>query len=126
MLDRWERVMVDAVIERVESGAGSARAGCAGCSGWRGTVDDLLGIELAVRDWSRRDAGVAERVRRVDNRRMAYMRGLFGELFADPADVEMRCLMVMSLFVGNHHIAAEHGRRTRSAVMKDTLRWLLS
>ena len=100
--------------------------GCAGCSGWRPRSTTRWASSSLIRDWARRDAGVAERLRRVDNRRMDYLRGLFGELFADPADVEMRCLMVMSLFVGNHHIAAEHGERTRSAVMKDTLRWLLS
>jgi hypothetical protein len=69
---------------------------------------------------------VAERVRRVDNRRMAYLRGLFSELHDDPADIEMRCFVVLAIFVGNHHIAADHGRRTRSAVMKDTLAWLLA
>ncbi len=126
MLDRWEHAMVDAVIERVESGGGDAKARLRRLFGLAATVDDQMGIELAVRDWARRDPDVAERLRRVDNRRMAYLRGLFGELFTDPADVEMRCLMVMSLFVGNHHIAAEHGKRTRSAVLKDTLRWLLS
>lgn len=126
MLDRWERVMVDAVIDEVESRGGDAASRLRRLFGLGASVDDLLDIELAIRDWSRRDAGVAERVRRVDNRRMDYLRGLFGELFPDPNEVEVRCFMVMSLFVGNHHIAAEHGKRTRSAVLKDTLRWLLS
>jgi AcrR family transcriptional regulator len=126
MLDRWERVMVDAVIDEVESRGGDAASRLRRLFGLGVSADDLLDIELAIRDWSRRDAGVAERVRRVDNRRMDYLRGLFGELFPDPAEVEVRCFVVMALFVGNHHIAAEHGRRTRPAVMKDTLRWLLS
>ena len=126
MLDRWERVMVDAVIDEVESRGGDAASRLRRLFGLGRSVDDLLEIELAIRDWSRRDAGVAERVRRVDNRRMDYLRGLFGEIFPDPGEVEVRCFVVMSLFIGNHHIAADHGRRTRSAVMKDTLRWLLS
>jgi AcrR family transcriptional regulator len=126
MLDRWERVMVDAVIDEVESRGGDAASRLRRLFGLGRSVDDLLEIELAIRDWSRRDARAAERVRRVDNRRMDYLRSLFGELFPDPGAVEVRCFVVMSLFIGNHHIAADHGRRTRSAVMKDTLRWLLS
>ncbi len=126
MLDRWERVMVDAVIEEVESRGGDAASRLRRLFGLGASVDDLLEIELAIRDWSRRDPAVAERVRRVENRRMDYLRSLFGELFADPGEVEVRCFVVMSLFVGNHHIAADHGRRTRSAVMRDTLRWLVS
>ena len=126
MLDRWERVMVDAVIDEVESRGGDAASRLRRLFGLGGSVDDLLEIELAIRDWSRRDAGVAERVRRVDHRRLDYLRSLFGEIFPDPGEVEVRCFAVMSLFIGNHHIAADHGRRTRSAVMKDSLRWLLS
>jgi len=126
MLDRWEHVMVDDVIERVDAGGGDAAARLRRLFGLGASVDDLLAIELAIRDWARRDADVAARVLRVDNKRMDYMRGLFGELFSDPADVERRCFVVMAIFVGNHHIAAQHGRRTRSAVLKDTLRWVLS
>jgi AcrR family transcriptional regulator len=125
MLDRWEHVMVDEVIERVEAGGGDARTRLRRLFGLGASVDDLLAIELAIRDWARRDPSVAERVGRVDNRRMDYLRGLFGELYDDPADVEMRCFVVLAIFVGNHHIAADHGRRSRSAVMKDVVRWVM-
>jgi AcrR family transcriptional regulator len=124
MLDRWEQVMVDAVIERVDAGAGDARARLRRLFRLAASVEKLLDVELAIRDWARRDPGVAERVRRVDNRRMSYLRQLFGALYDDPADVEVRCLLVMSLFIGNHFIAAGHGGRTRSAVLKDAVRWL--
>ena len=125
MLDRWEHVMVDAVIEQVESKGGDAAARLRRLFGLGASVDELLSIELAIRDWARRDDAVAERVLRVDNKRMDYMRGLFGELYPDPDDVERRCFVVLTLFIGNHHIAAEHGRRTRSAVMKDVIRWVM-
>jgi len=124
MLDRWEQVMVDSVIERVEAGGGDARARLRRLFGLASSVADLLDIELAIRDWARRDPGVAERLRRVDNRRMDYMRGLFGALYDDPDDVEVRCLLVLSLFIGNHFIAADHGARTRAEVLDLTVRWL--
>jgi hypothetical protein len=37
---------------------------------------ELLPIDLAVRDWTRRDRSVAKRLRRVDNRRLEYLRSL--------------------------------------------------
>src|SRR5438552_789586 len=72
MLDAWERVMIDEVIERLEGEGGDARAklrrlfALASSSEARG----LLKIDLAIRDWARRDKAVARRLRRVDNRRL--------------------------------------------------------
>jgi len=120
MLDAWERAMIDEVIERVESEAGDARAklrrlfALASSSRARG----LLKADLAVRDWSRRDKAVARRLRRVDNRRMDYMRSLFGEFCPDGDEVEVRCMVAMSLFVGSPFVAADHGARSRADVMR--------
>jgi AcrR family transcriptional regulator len=127
MLDAWERVMIDEVIERVEGEGGDARAklgrlfALASSSG-----RDLLKIELAIRDWARRDKAVAKRLRRIDNRRMEYMRSLFGDFCPDEDDVEVRCFLDFSLFIGNHFIAADHGARSRADVMKLALTRLLA
>jgi len=120
MLDEWERVMVDEAIERVEGGGGDARAKLhrlfelAGSRGLR----HLLEVDLAVRDWSRRDKAVAKRLRRVDNRRMDYMRSLFGAFCSDEEEVESRCMVAFSLFVGSSFVAADHGARSRAEVVR--------
>jgi hypothetical protein len=44
---------------------------------------------------------------------------------ADDEDVEVRCILAFSLWIGNHFIAAEHGARSRADVVKRALRWLL-
>jgi hypothetical protein len=75
---------------------------------------DQLKIDLAIRDWARRDKAVARPLRRVDNRRMDYMRTLFRGFCRDEDDVEARCVLVMGLFVGTPFIAADHGGRTRA------------
>jgi AcrR family transcriptional regulator len=130
-LETWERLSIDAAIERVESEGGDARARL-----WRLFVlastrgDDLtrlvLRTDLAVRDWARREPAVAERLRRVDNRRMDYMRSLFGAFCPDEDDVETRCMVAISLFIGNYFIAADHGARGRAEVMEHALRRLLA
>ena len=118
MLDAWERLVVDEVIERVDSGGGDARAKLRRLSGLAGSSRDLMKIELAVRDWARRDKAVAKRLRRVDNRRMEYMRSLFGAFCPDDDEVEARCLVFYSLWIGSHFIAADHGSRSRADVLK--------
>ena len=119
MLDTWEHAMVDEVIDRVEGEAGDARGklrrlfSLASASEIRG----LMGIELAVRDWARREPTVGERLRRVDNRRIEYMRSLFGAFCTDEGDIEARCLLAFSLWIGNHFVAADHGSRSRAEVL---------
>lgn len=125
MLDSWERTWVDDVIEAVEAENGDARVrlrrlfALAFASG-----GELLKVELAIRNWARRDTGVAVRLRRVDNRRMNYMRSLFGGFCPDEDDVEARCMLAFSLFIGSSFIAAEHGTRSRADVLELALRWL--
>src|SRR3954471_11920626 len=124
ILDAWEQLSVDDVIERVEGEGGDAKAKLRRLSVLAGAGDEPLRIDLAVRDWARRDQTVAERLRRVDNRRMAYLRSLFGAFSRDEDDVEARCLVFYSLWIGNHFIAADHGARSRADVLKLALRQL--
>ena len=118
MLAAWERLVVDEVIVRVESEGGDARARLRRLSALAGSSPDLMRIELAVRDWARRDKAVARRLKRVDNRRMEYMRSLFGEFCPDEDEVEARCMVFYSLWIGSHFIAADHGSRSRADVLK--------
>ena len=137
VLDTWEQVGVDEVIERVEGGGGDARAklrrlfalASAARASSRETsvsIRELLKIDLAVRDWARRDKAVAKRLTRVDNRRMDYMRPLFGAFCPDEDDVEVRCLLTLSLFIGSPFVAADHGARSRAEVRELALRRLLA
>ena len=124
MLDAWERVVIDEVIERVEGEGGDARAKLRRLSAIAGSSDDLVRIELAIRDWARRDKAVAKRLKRVDNRRMDYMRSLFGAFCPDEEEVEVRCMVFYSLWMGSHFIAADHGARSRTDVLALALRRL--
>jgi AcrR family transcriptional regulator len=126
MLDAWERLVVDEVIKRVESEGGDAREKLRRLSALAGSSRELTKVELAVRDWARRDRAVARRLRRIDNRRMEYMRSLFREFCRDEDDVEVRCFMNFSLFIGKHFIAADHGERSRGDVLKLALTQLLA
>jgi hypothetical protein len=83
-------------------------------------------IELAIREWGRRDEDVAGRLRRIDNRRMDYLRELFRSFCADEDEVEVRCTLVMSVFVATRFIAADHAPRRRADVVAMALERLLA
>ena len=126
ILDAWEQVGVHEVIDRIEGGGGDARTRLRRLFGEALLGDELLRIDLAVREWARRDPEVAERLRRVDNERMAYMRGLFAELCAGDDEVEARCLAAASLWIGSHFLAADHDGRTRAEVVEQAFERLLA
>lgn len=128
MLDEWERAMIDEVIESVEADGGDARAKLRRLFELASSrpVRPWLKVDLAVRDWSRREPSVARRLRRADNRRMEYMRSLFGAFCPDEDEVETRCMVAMSLFVGSPFVAADHGGRSRAEVLELVLRRLVA
>ena len=125
LLDTWERRSTDEVLERVEREGGDPRAKVRR-AGMLTFSEELLPIDLAVRDWARRDPEVAGRLRRVDNRRMDYLRTLIGSFCADPDEVEARSLLAFALAIGNHFIAADHGEHSRGDALDLAVQRLLA
>jgi AcrR family transcriptional regulator len=126
MLDTWERVIIDEVIEQVEAEGGNGRDRLWKLYQLAISSDELLKIELAIRHWARRDKAVARRLRRIDNRRMGYMRVQFGDFCPDEDEVEARCMLTYSLFIARPFIAADHGGRSRAEVTKLSVKHLLA
>ena len=125
LLDTWERRSTDEVLARVEREGGDPRDKVRR-AGMLTFSRELLPIDLAVRDWARREKAVAKRLRRVDNRRMDYLRTLIGTFSDDPDDVEARAMLAFSLAIGSHFIAADHGGRSRPRVLERATRRLLA
>ena len=125
MLDTWERRSTEEVLERVEQEGGDARDKVRR-AGMLTFSNELLPIDLAVRDWARRDSSVAKRLRRVDNSRMEYLRLLIGEFIDDPEDVEARGMLAFALAIGNHFIAADHTGSSRKQVLDRATQRLLA
>ena len=114
MLDTWERLTVDHVIERIDAAGGDARAKLRRLFTLSSSPSrELARIERAIREWARRDAAVARRLKRLDNRRIDYLRSQFAEFCADDDEVEVRSYTAMALFVGGPALAADHVQRRR-------------
>jgi len=123
LLDAWERTYVDDAIARVEADGGDGRQRLRDLFELANeAAAELLPLDLAIRDWARRDPAVMARLTRVDNRRMEYLRSLFAEFAPDEADAEARSLLVFCVWVGQPLVAAEHGKQSRADVVRAALR----
>jgi AcrR family transcriptional regulator len=123
MLDAWEASMTEAVFARVDRHAGDARERLRHLFALAPSAD--FAVELAIRDWSRRDRAVARRMRGVDTRRMAWIRTLFAE-FCDDEEAGARTMLAYSLLIGAFFIAPRPGGRRRSEMVGDALDHLLA
>jgi AcrR family transcriptional regulator len=125
MLATWERRSTEDAIERVEREGGDPMA-----RGRRAAAltfsDELLPIDLAVRDWARRDPAAAEHLRRVDNRRIEYLRSLLAPFCADENELEAHCLIAFSVAIASPLIAADHRGRSREDVRAQIARRLFT
>ncbi|MFE2170550.1 TetR/AcrR family transcriptional regulator, partial [Streptomyces sp. NPDC059447] len=83
------------------------------------------GPHRPTRPAPRRASQSPPRLRRVDNRRMDYLRTLFREFCPDEDDVEVRCMLTFSVRLGSYVVAADHGAHSRAEVMDLTRKWLL-
>jgi AcrR family transcriptional regulator len=116
MLDAWERESIDDVFDRVEQETDDVLERVRLAGHLTVSSDRLLPIDLAIRDWARRDPTVADRLRRVDNRRMQLLRDAISTVCDDPDEVEARSLLAFCMAIGNHYLAADHLGRTRAQV----------
>ncbi|MBB4966126.1 TetR/AcrR family transcriptional regulator [Saccharothrix violaceirubra] len=106
LLDEWERRCTDDVLARVEAEGGDARDRLRRAGGLTSS-EDLHRLDLAVRQWARRDEAVAARLRRIDAVRLDFLRRMFATFVADPDEVEARSTLMFTLAIGRHFLAAD-------------------
>lgn len=100
VLDAWEQGATKAVADQVdeldlEPGQGAFQASQLT---WGG--DPMNRMDLAVREWARRDAEVAQRLARVDTYRLDYLRSRMRQLSADDREAEVRTVLAYSAAIG--------------------------
>ncbi len=124
-LDGWEQGVTEDVIATVEGGPDDPRDKLRRLFQLAPSARELFAVELALRDLSRRDRDVAKRLRRVDRRRLDYLRSLFAQFCAGEDEAEARAMLAYSLFVGGYFVTAVPGKRKRAEVMQLAIDQLL-
>jgi AcrR family transcriptional regulator len=126
MLDTWEGLVIDQVIAQVEGAGGDARNKLRTLLGLGSSAaSELMAIELAIREWARRDTSVSKHLRRIDSRRMAYLRSLFAEICDDEEEAEMRSFVTLCIFAGGPTLATDHAPAQQGELLGRAHEWLL-
>jgi AcrR family transcriptional regulator len=124
LIDEWERRSVDQVIQLVESTDATARERLRLLFSIARLPE--VRVDLFLRQWARTDKAVARRVKRIDGRRMDFMRLLFAEICDTSEEVEARCLLTMGMFIANPYLDVGHSAGDREAVVTAATEHLLS
>ncbi|MBL0884974.1 TetR/AcrR family transcriptional regulator [Myceligenerans indicum] len=125
LLDAWEEAAAEEVITLVDQHGGDAAQRLTELFGVVSDRGRLQPAELAIRLWGREDPEVGARVHRVDERRLAYLRDLFGEITADPEQVEARSRGLLATYVAEPLLPPHPDPAVEDAVRRAHLALLL-
>lgn len=126
LLDAWEQAAGEEVISLVEQHGGDAVERLTELFDVVSQRGALQPVEFAIRLWARGDAEVGARVRRVDERRLDYARGLFDGITADPDQVEARSRGLLATYVAEQLLPPHRDSETEAAVRRAHLALLLT
>ena len=118
MLTRWEETGSKLVFGEVERVGGDAVRRLKHLSDIViRRYGDQLNLELALRDWGRKDLKIANILRQEDEKRIDYISGLFVEIYGDVKIAEAKAWLLFSLFVGEIIIAAPMKEQSREDML---------
>ncbi len=125
LLDEWSETATESVIDRAEEAgtdplARLERLTMIASEGFNAQ------LELALRDWGRRDRLVGRVIEEVDGRRMDYVRQLLRESGFEPIEVETRAFLLYSALLSYALLPPDHGRFSRKRVLRETVQLLAS
>ncbi|MHC6177986.1 TetR/AcrR family transcriptional regulator [Glutamicibacter sp. X7] len=121
MLATWQHEAANAVITEVEAAAGDATARLAALHQSVDARADRTGLELAVREWGRRDPAVARRLAQVDAARMDYLRELFLEVTGDEEEALTRAATVLAVWMAGYLMRYDCAGRTHDEIKNLTM-----
>ena len=113
LLARWAN-NTESIVERTERPASGINAACLGV--FECWADDALydaRLDLAVRDWGRRDRAVARLVRAADDRRTDAVASMFRAHGYDPDEAVVRARMLYHGQVGYHAVGMDEAMAVR-------------
>ncbi len=109
MLDHWQRVATQDVIDLVEAGTSDARGRLHLLVRVSTTLpDNTYGgdlAEAAIRDWARYDPAAAKAVKAIDGKRLEFVNSQFRALGFDERQSLQRARILYAALIGLHQLA---------------------
>ncbi len=123
LLDDWENRNTRTVIEMVRAPARSITEGV--CNFFRCFIDpDLFdrGLDFAIREWSRRDGAVRQRIDGADAARLTAVASMFERFGYSKADADTRARILYFMQLGYHALELREPMEARMARLEGYLR----
>ena len=114
LLDEWEARNTTQIVAHCSLPSASMTE--AACNFFRCFVDETKfdrGLDFAVREWSRRDLAIRERVDRADRDRIAAVTASFSRHGYDPIDADARARIMYFMQLGYHALEVREDMATR-------------
>lgn len=124
-LRRWEKTETVGIMDQVEAAGGSAKARLRrlfAIALERG----LVKLEVALRQWARRDARARKAIQRVDTRRLDYLCVLFEELGLPRPHAEARAFVSYAILFGDFFITVPRSSTQRATLLTHTTAFVLA
>jgi len=123
MLDWWDREMTDSVIQVSHEDRGSARTRL------MAVAEDVIRFrrntyDTAIRSWAEGDKRAAKTLKRVVNKRLDYVTGLFREAGFTPAEARARGDLLAVYIMSEDSILARETMETRLRLLRRQVRLL--
>lgn len=123
LLDDWENRNTRSIVESVETPAGSISE--AVCNFFRCFLDPELfdhGLDFAVREWSRRDGAVRQRIDAADAARLKALSTMFERFGYSEYDADTRARILYFMQLGYHALELREPMSERIARLEGYLR----
>jgi AcrR family transcriptional regulator len=120
MLEEWSETATEAVIQQAEAAGAEPHARLERLTMIASDGFDAQ-LELALRDWGRRERSVGRVLEAVDGRRLDYVRELLRESGFAPIEIEARAFLLYSALLGHALLPPDHGRFSRKRVLRESV-----
>lgn len=123
LLDDWENRNTRTIVENTAAPAGTISA--AVCNFFRCFLDpDLFdrGLDFAIREWSRRDGAVRQRIDGADARRLKAVTAMFERFGYSEYDADIRARILYFMQLGYHALEVREPMEARLARLEGYLR----
>ena len=123
LLDEWEARNTAQIVHHCQMP--SANITEAVCNFFRCFVDTTKfdrGLDFAVREWSRRDASIRDRVNEADRRRIAGVTASFEKHGFGTADADARARILYFMQLGYHALEVQEDMQTRMSRLEPYIR----
>lgn len=123
LLEEWDNRNTQVILRHCQMPAASITG--AVCNFFRCFVDpDLFdpGLDFAIREWSRRDAAVRDRIDEADTQRLTAITAMFERHGFTPEDADIRARILYFMQLGYHALDLREAAEARMARIEGYLK----